>query len=64
MSSVSVAGSPPRQGPELWAISASRARAARERFTAREQMDCETNIRLYGSFCTCGMHEPNERLST
>jgi hypothetical protein len=20
-------------------------------------MDCETNIRRYGSFCTCGTHE-------
>jgi hypothetical protein len=55
---VNVASNPRRRDPEVWGFGESRARARRDRATAREQMDCETNIRRYGSFCTCGTHEP------
>jgi len=60
MSNVNVAGNPPRQDPRPWGSGANRARAAHGRVTAREQMDCETNIRRYGSFCTCGTHLQKE----
>ena len=61
MRNVSVASNPPHQGPKLWGFGKSPARARHDRATAREQMDCETNIRRYGSFCTCGTHEPLSR---
>lgn len=61
MSNPSVASDPPRQARKPWGFGESPARARRDGATAREQMDCETNIRRYGSSCTCGMHEPLSR---
>ena len=29
----------------------------RHTFAAQECIDCESNMRQYGSFCSCGVHE-------
>ena len=61
MSNASVASEPRHQARKPRGFGESPARGRYDGATTREQMDCETNIRRYGSSCMCGTHEPLSR---